>query len=278
MDQKGTGEAGSRLRTEYDRVRDADPFQVLGLTPNAELTEVRIAFLQRVKRYHPQKFARETRETRALANELFLLIRRAYDVLCNDQKRQGWRERIGTGQVAPTTQVNPIVPPAPSKKVIERATRAATTAPAAAPLSAPSPPRPAGNPPRREPATPPAVSFRGRSRHITDVNAVLEQAKTRGQRFEEAQRLLAQGQWQAAREAFQKIATEDSQSRRYRSYLCYARGLEHRACGRIEEAIKELERAVALDPDGEAAEFRNDLDKTREMKKGGGLFSKIFGR
>jgi tetratricopeptide (TPR) repeat protein len=235
-----------------------------------------MAFLQRVKRYHPQRFARETREVRTLANELFLLIRRAYDLLANDQKRQAWRERIGKGQVAPTTQVNPIVPPAPSAKVIERATRAATAAPAGAPLSAPSPPRPAGNPPRREPATPPAVSFRGRPRNITDVNAVLEQAKTRGQRFEEAQRLLAQGQWQAAREAFHKIAAEDSQSRRYRSYLSYARGLEHRACGRIDEAIKELERAVALD--SEVPEFRNDLDKTREMKKGGGLFSKIFGR
>ena len=95
--------------------------------------------------------------------------------------------------------------------------------------------------------------------------------------YEEAMRLFAQGHYGEAREAFQRIAAEEPQAKKYRVYVYYAGGLEHRAAGRIDDAIKELERAVFLEP--ELAEARRDLEKTRELKKsGGGLFAKLFGR
>jgi tetratricopeptide (TPR) repeat protein len=358
MDDKGNGAPGARLRSEFDRLKSADPFQVLGLAPSADLPAIRWAFLELTKRYHPNRFARETAPVRDVANELFLVIRRAYEVLSDEQKRRTWRERIGSGSTGPQTQPKAIVvpvsavdpvpaiatpqsapvvppltprptpPPAPldpteKRRLFEEANRFAeqgnwaearriydrlsrgtmppissSPPPLAAPSKRPStpplglprvptaalPPPPLAAPPAAAPVsfkpratgTPGQVGTPGGVRPGTDVNAVLEQAKNRTLRFDEAHKLFVQGDYQAAREAFHKIAAEDPQTKKYRVYLSYAWGLEHRAAGRLDEAIKELERAVGLEPSH--ADIRKDLERTREMKKGGGLFSKLFGR
>ena len=116
------------------------------------------------------------------------------------------------------------------------------------------------------PTTPP-----GRSPE--DVQALLESARTRGQRFEEALRLLAQGIYHEAREALHKITAEDPQSRRYRVALHLAWGLEYREAGDRDKAIRELERAVALDP--ECTEAVDALRKLQEKR--GGILGKLFG-
>lgn len=104
---------------------------------------------------------------------------------------------------------------------------------------------------------------------------MLESAKTRVHRFEQAVRHLAQGQPEPAREILAKLVSEDPESRRYRHKLHYATGLAHRDAGRLEHALRELERAVALDP--ESSEAQEALRKVQERSRGG-LFSKIFGR
>jgi len=370
MTGKGTGGADVRLRQELERLKFADPFLVLGVAPSADAPAIRWAFLELTKRYHPNRFARERQEVRELANEVFLLVRRAYDVLSNEDRRRTWRDRVNSGRTGPSTQTPPIpVPPIPREG--ERAPRDTArsfatppsaprldmppivgsrfrppTAPSGSPApvppqaipapvaaqssekrrlfeeanklmeqgryaearqvydrvsrtaaptgSAPALAAPGLKPPTKPPTKPPAgdaISFRpppqapapsgtpsqGVPRRQSEVDAVLEQARGRTQRFDEATRVFQRGEYPEAREAFQRLAAEDPQNKKYRVYLYYAWGLEHRAAGRIDEALRELERAVFLEP--ELAEARRDLDKTRELKKaGGGLFSKLFGR
>jgi hypothetical protein len=106
---------------------------------------------------------------------------------------------------------------------------------------------------------------------------MLEAARTRTTRFEEAQQLILKGQFKAAREALFAIAAEDAQSKRYRVQLHYAWGLEHFSDGRLDEAQRELERCLTLDP--EHADAQGALKKVAEQKKkSGGIFGKLFGR
>jgi tetratricopeptide (TPR) repeat protein len=105
---------------------------------------------------------------------------------------------------------------------------------------------------------------------------MLEAAKTRNLRFDEAVKQLRMGNYGVAREAFHKIASEDAQSRKYRVYLSLAQGLEHKSAKRWEEAERELERASKLDPDFKEA--ADELQKLREERGKGGIFSKLFGR
>ncbi len=70
---------------------------------------------------------------------------------------------------------------------------------------------------------------------------------------------------------------EDPASKRYRVQLHHAWGLEHLADGKPAEAQRELERALALEP--ESAEIKAALAKAQEQqKKPGGILGKLFGR
>ena len=59
---------------------------------------------------------------------------------------------------------------------------------------------------------------------------------------------LAVGRYREARETLHQIATEEPQEKRYRVQLHYAWGLEHQSQGRSDLAVRELERALTLDP------------------------------
>jgi predicted Zn-dependent protease len=111
---------------------------------------------------------------------------------------------------------------------------------------------------------------------------MLEAARTRGQRFDDAVALISRGKYREAREAFYKIAMEDPQAKRYRVQLHYAWGLEHLADGKPAEAQRELERALALEP--ESTDIRSalarvkDAEKAEKDKKPSGILGKLFGR
>jgi hypothetical protein len=189
--------------------------------------------------------------------------------------------------VAPRAVTPPVAFVAPGAPVAPKAV--APVGPVASkaiapPVAPPSPPRaPVSRPPRPEKAVAPQPppSLQGGPKRTgpattTDVQAILDAAKTRSSRFEQANRLMSQGQFEPAREILQRIATEDPQNRRYRIRLHLAWGLEHRGQRRYEEAVREIERALALDP--ENAEVADALLKTREQGAQRGIFSKLFGR
>jgi hypothetical protein len=64
----------------------------------------------------------------------------------------------------------------------------------------------------------------------------------------ECMMLLNDQDWAAARVALHNLAAKVPQSRSYRALLCYARGREAHAAGRVDEAKLEYERALQLDP------------------------------
>src|SRR5436190_12001126 len=67
------------LVAEADSLKKLNPFLVLGIGYEAGDAEVRAAFGELTKRYHPDRFARYgSIELRQLAAEIFLLIRDAY--------------------------------------------------------------------------------------------------------------------------------------------------------------------------------------------------------
>lgn|GEM_PF-2870206 len=66
------------LHAVIDRFR-GDPRKALGVPADAGSDAVRAAFMTLCKRYHPAKFARRSPTILRLANEAFLLVRRAHD-------------------------------------------------------------------------------------------------------------------------------------------------------------------------------------------------------
>jgi hypothetical protein len=255
-----------RLLTELARRKNLDPYRALGLAPGATAEAVRAAFLDATKQFHPTRFARLDAETREAATELFLVIRKAWVELDEEQKRARW-----TAKPAPTKPISTPLPPsstAESKAVTKERpappVRTTTPAPPPKPLirasklqagsAAPSGPRP-------------------------EVAAMLASAKTRTARFEEGMKLLVQGEYRRAREAFHRLATEDPHSKKVRAHMHWAWGLEHKAEGRVADAQRELERGLGIDPEHhEIAEELRKLDTGKGKDMGKGLFSKLLGR
>jgi curved DNA-binding protein CbpA len=267
MTERG-GDTASKLRAELARLTAGHPFQILGIPTVATADVVRSAFLAAAKRYHPTRFALLGQDARDVSNELFLLVRRAYSELIDDERRRAWREKVGgTGPAAALDPPRaespraepPRVGPAPSPEPPNAAAKADAGA------GAPEPPRrPLPRPPRGLPAPQPK----------RDVQDLLEQVRTRPQRTEDALQHLRKGRFRQAREALHQIAAEDTQNKRVRTYLHFAWGMEHRESGNLDEAARELERALKLDPSfAEAEKALRELGKARK-----GIFSKIFGR
>lgn len=57
------------------------PHDALGIAGNATAGEVRTAFLELTKTYHPARFGRMSQDTQRLSNEVFLKLREAHDAL-----------------------------------------------------------------------------------------------------------------------------------------------------------------------------------------------------
>ncbi len=111
------------LLSEADSLRKLNPFLVLGVGYEASDDDVRAAFGELTKRYHPDLFARySSTELRQTAAEIFILIRDAYRKLVNEAGRV--QALAGLGRPA---------------------------APRAIPLRAPTPPPISVGPPRPPP-------------------------------------------------------------------------------------------------------------------------------
>jgi curved DNA-binding protein CbpA len=85
----GIDEAGARtaLAEMQDRLA-RDPSSALGLGAHATAEDVRSAFLQLTKRYHPVRFGRMATDIQKLSNEVFLALRAAHDVLAKSLGRR----------------------------------------------------------------------------------------------------------------------------------------------------------------------------------------------
>jgi DnaJ-domain-containing protein 1 len=76
------------LEAEAESLRKLNPFLVLGVGYETTDNDVRAAFGELTKRYHPDRFARyQSTKLRQIAAEIFILIRDAYRRLADDASR-----------------------------------------------------------------------------------------------------------------------------------------------------------------------------------------------
>lgn len=248
----GIDEASARsvLAAMQDRLA-RDPLSALGITASATADDVRSAFLELTKLYHPVRFGRMAVDIQKLSNEVFLALRAAHDGVVKALRRQ-------TGPIAtprtPASPGAPTLPPAPGNgrvlpPVPARAVRppgasdAGERAPAVTPsagsriVARPAAPQPAARPgapagsTRAGTTSPPATAPAG----PRDESVVLD--------------LLSRQQWDQARTALHQLSARDPGSKRLRALACYARGREAQLEGRVDDARVELHDAVDLDPE-----------------------------
>ncbi len=137
------------LEAEAESLRKLNPFLVLGVGYETTDADVRAAFGELTKRYHPDRFARyQSVKLRQIAAEIFILIRDAYRRLADEKGRQQVLSTLGpkiparpqtpargAAVVPPRVQTQPGVggatPPAvvPPRTVTPAPPRVATPAP-----------------------------------------------------------------------------------------------------------------------------------------------------
>ncbi len=108
------------LESEAESLRKLNPFLVLGVGYEAGDTDVRAAFGELTKRYHPDRFARyQSTLLRQIAAEIFILIRDAYRKLADDSGRQQALASVGKAPARAPARVQtppmgvPLSPTAP---------------------------------------------------------------------------------------------------------------------------------------------------------------------
>jgi len=249
----GIDEASARsaLTAMQDRLA-RDPLSALGITASATADEVRSAFLELTKLYHPVRFGRMAVDIQKLSNEVFLALRAAHDGVAKAIRRQTGpiaTPRAPAPAGAPAQQPAPangrVLPPVPPRAVrppgaSDSGERAPLAGPSVTPsggsrvVARPAAPQPSARPsapagPAR-PATAPVPTA-----GLRDESVVLD--------------LLSRQQWDQARTALHQLSARDPGSKRLRALACYARGREAQLEGRVDDARVELHDALDLDPE-----------------------------
>jgi hypothetical protein len=104
------------LEAEADSLRKLNPFLVLGVGYETTDADVRAAFGELTKRYHPDRFARyQSTKLRQTAAEIFILIRDAYRKLADEPSRAQVLATLKPKRAQ--TQPAPLPPPPPSGRI-----------------------------------------------------------------------------------------------------------------------------------------------------------------
>jgi tetratricopeptide (TPR) repeat protein len=287
------------LAAEHESLRKLNPFQVLGVGYEAGDVEIRSAFAELTKRYHPDRFARyASQELRHHAAEIFILIRDAYRRLGDEKGRQSTLMQIGpraprppanvragtpppvasTSVVAPRPGGPPGPPPAPRAGPPAPPPRAGTGAipPIPPPPRAPTVPEPPAKLPRA--ATPPPVVSQAipRTPETTRLPTVPgEEGRTD---LTAAESLLDQGKYDEALAVYKIYARKSPGDRAVKAGIELAEGMRALAQRDRLEAAQRFELVLELDPSNERAarelaEMRRQA--TNERK---GLLTRLLGK
>ncbi len=93
-----------------------DPYEALGLFGSPTAADIRQAFLQLTKQFHPARFGRMTPDIQRMANEVFLGLRAAHDKLATPSSRPGAKPglptvaRTATSPLSVRTGAGPVPP------------------------------------------------------------------------------------------------------------------------------------------------------------------------
>jgi len=230
------------------------PHEALGIPPSASLPEIRLAFLELAKTYHPTKFARQAPDIQRQATEMFLALRAAYEGLGKEVRRQ-------SQPAMPARQPNPGSPLAQTSPnpAARPATAARPPTPAggipAMPVRGATPPGRAGGATRPPLSQPIPTTINGGNRSGSGAHAAVSPALL-GRPEDQLAPILEQvqrGQWEAARAALIALTGKFPTVPRFHAMLAFVRGREAQLARRLDEARVELMHALQLDPDLEVA-------------------------
>ena len=84
----GNNGAGEESLPDEDDEDDMDPYEVLGVKPDANAAEIKSAYRKLALKWHPDKHAEESSEEKAEAEELFQALNLAHSVLTDPVKRR----------------------------------------------------------------------------------------------------------------------------------------------------------------------------------------------
>lgn len=272
------GELVSALGAEIESLRRLNPFQILGLGYEASDTEVRAAFAELTKRYHPDRFARyQSTEPRRLAAEIFILIRDAYRKLGDAQTRAATLAGIGQNgdpRAIPVLRTSSVAVarPQPSQGLVRAEIPAVRprdgslsplpqSGSAASPAGSGSSPRPLGSPaPRGSTASMPG------HRAVTDVE------------IDTIEQLLDAGALDEAFAAFRGLSRKAPSDRYVRAGLELCEGLMALAAKDRLEAAQRFEAVLEIDPSNERAARQLAEMRRQATNERKGLLSRLMGK
>jgi tetratricopeptide (TPR) repeat protein len=249
------GAVRAALSQELIRVKGAEPAAALGVAPDASAETVRARFLALVKLYHPNRFARRPPDVVKLANEVFLLLRRAHQRLTD--RPQAAAPTASTASAAATVlaaRASEVSPPSQPRLDVDAALAARR--------------RRVRQHPSSSGATPPSA--------IELLERTRKRDEEQKERFETALGDLSKGRLPDARTALRTLVAESPADRRYRSYLHYVTGRLHESVGRTSEAVAEYDRALAFDADLELARAAREQLGGPSENGGAGRFGRWF--
>jgi hypothetical protein len=298
---KAEDELIAALEAEAESLKRLNPFLVLAVGYEASDGDVRGAFGELTKRYHPDRFARyQSSRLRQLAAEIFILIRDAYRKLADETGRSQVRAQLGikTRAKTPPSGVRSTGPMPQLQRIV--------VPPKEPPKEASPPPRPTQydaptNPSGQSAAiastqlarpedaaaaaagTPAPVVDRksGPIRRPQIATAVMASTQPLPVIAEDAsalETLVDQGKLDEAIAGYRAAAKKNSQDRSARAGIELVEGMRALAARDRLEAAQRFEAALEIDPSNErAARELADMRRqaTNERK---GLLSRLMGK
>ncbi len=146
----------------YQQLDELDHYQLLGVEDGASKAEVKAAYYEAVKRYHPDRyFGKELGHFKAKLERVFQRFTEAHDTLTRKRSREEYDAYLTTLRRNRRTEVllsHPAPDPAALRELRERLDAESLPPPAAAPRASSEPPRPAAPPSHPAPAHPSPAS------------------------------------------------------------------------------------------------------------------------
>lgn len=300
------------LLSEVESLKKLNPFLVLGVGYEASDGDVRAAFGELTKRYHPDLFARyESTELRAVAAEIFILIRDAYRKLNDEASRAQVLTALGRSVApravplqnrpppvpvkpprAPTGQV-PVLPPPPQPRPLTDVaqTSAATPARGVPAVTAPLSPKAPSPPSTKAPPIPSASGSQGMKRPPTEPSTPPPPLQTNRSPVPNAPPVLSSdagenpiedmidaGRYDEALAAYKVMAKKHPSDRTYRAGIELCEGLRSLAQRDRLEAAQRFEAALEIDPSNERA--ARELAEMRRLatNERKGLLTRLMGK
>jgi len=91
-DQVDAREEETRLNEELAQMEKGTYYEILGVDRETPVPEVRASYFELAKKYHPDRY--KNSRLLSAAQDIFILINEAYDVLTSEEKRKNYEARL----------------------------------------------------------------------------------------------------------------------------------------------------------------------------------------